>query len=86
MTRVGARLDPYVTALPNPFQMASNELDKLIVSKSKEPVQAYRLLFCYLYWLTHTAGHFELDQAIQFDRVFHRQFFGNWLNETVDDQ
>src|SRR5437867_3612375 len=29
--------------------------------------------------------HLELHQAVQLDRVFHRQLFGDWLDEAVDD-
>src|ERR1700694_459240 len=36
--------------------------------------------------LAHTAGHLQLDQAVQFNRVLHREFLGDRLNEAVDDQ
>src|SRR5436189_256455 len=36
--------------------------------------------------LAHTAGHLQLDQAVQLNRVLHRQFLGDRLNEAVDDQ
>ena len=36
--------------------------------------------------LTYTAGHLQLDQAIELNRVFHGEFPGDGLNEAVDDQ
>src|SRR5205823_10368490 len=33
--------------------------------------------------LAHTAGHLQLDQAIQLNRVLHREFLGDRLNEAV---
>src|SRR5579864_8627205 len=36
--------------------------------------------------LAHTAGHLQLDQAVEFNRVLHGEFPGDRLNEAVDDQ
>src|SRR6266566_4972695 len=36
--------------------------------------------------LAHTAGHLQLDQAVQLHRVLHGEFLGNRLNEAVHDQ
>src|SRR5437867_115585 len=36
--------------------------------------------------LAHTAGHLQLDQAVELNRVLHREFLGDRLNEAVDDQ
>src|SRR5205085_5904254 len=36
--------------------------------------------------LAHTAGHLQLDQAVQLNRVLHREFLGDRLDEAVDDQ
>lgn len=36
--------------------------------------------------LAHTAGHLQLDQAVQLNRVLHGEFPGDRLNEAVDDQ
>src|SRR5437764_10494218 len=36
--------------------------------------------------LAHTAGHLQLDQAVQFNRVLHWKFLGDRLNEAVDNQ
>src|SRR5712691_6439470 len=36
--------------------------------------------------LTYAARHLQLDQAVQFNRVLHWQFFRNWLDETIHDQ
>src|SRR5712692_1457543 len=43
------------------------------------------------YWmykstLTHTPRHLQLDQAVQLNRVLHRQLLRDWLDETVHDQ
>jgi hypothetical protein len=35
--------------------------------------------------LPHAAGHLQLDQAVQFDRVLHWEFFRDRLDEAVDD-
>src|SRR5437763_5759054 len=39
-----------------------------------------------LFRLAHTAGHLQLDQAVQFNRVLHGEFLGDRLDETVNDQ
>src|SRR5579862_9026951 len=36
-------------------------------------------------WLTDRAFHLKLDEAVEFDGIFHRQFLGDRLDETVDD-
>src|SRR5690242_15712936 len=36
--------------------------------------------------LAHTAGHLQLDQAVQLNRVLHWEFPGDRLNEAVHDQ
>src|SRR5260370_22412931 len=36
--------------------------------------------------LAYTARHLKLDQAVQLNRVLHREFLGDRLNEAVDDQ
>src|SRR6266700_7721636 len=36
--------------------------------------------------LTNTAGHFQLDQAVQLNRVLHWELFGDRLDEAVDNQ
>src|SRR2546426_1546005 len=36
--------------------------------------------------LAHTAGHLQLDQAVQLNRVLHGEFLGNRFNKAVDDQ
>src|SRR6266699_3091010 len=36
--------------------------------------------------LAHTAGHLQLDQAVQLHRVLHGEFLGDRLNEAVHDQ
>src|SRR3989442_11359535 len=36
--------------------------------------------------LAHTAGHLQLDQAVELNRILHGEFLGDRLNEAVDDQ
>jgi hypothetical protein len=36
--------------------------------------------------LAHTAGHLQLDQAVQLNSVLHWEFLGDWLDETVHNQ
>lgn len=35
--------------------------------------------------LTDTAFHLELDQTVHLNRIFHRQFLREWLDEAHDD-
>ncbi|GER88685.1 hypothetical protein KDW_28470 [Dictyobacter vulcani] len=36
--------------------------------------------------LAYATGHLQLDQAIEFNGIFHRELFGDWLDETIDDE
>lgn len=36
--------------------------------------------------LAYATGHLQLDQAVEFNCVFHWELFGDWLDEAVDDQ
>ncbi len=38
------------------------------------------------YALAHAAGHLQLDQAVQLNRVLHGKLLGDRLNEAIDDQ
>src|SRR5258706_16311817 len=46
------------------------------------------VIFCYYRGcrLAYTAGHLQLDQAVQLNRVLHGEFLCDGLNEAVDDQ
>ena len=36
--------------------------------------------------LTNAAGHLQLDQAVQLNRILYGEFLGDRLNEAVNDQ
>ena len=60
---------------------------QIYILNKKMATAKRRLPFFYwiCYLLAHAAGHLQLDQAVEFDRVLHWEFFGDRLDEAVDD-
>src|SRR2546421_11031027 len=81
-TRTSTRPHPLHSAAPCPYTFGGHLQKTYLWKHQLVPL----LLTIRSVRLAHTAGHLQLDQAVQLNRVLHREFLGDRLDEAVDDQ